>query len=193
MKIVFVNGSPRKDGYTARLMECIEEGIDKNHAVEWIHTYDLNMKPCQACLGCRPNQECLLPADAGHDAARLIRAADALVIGSPTYFGNISGPLKTLIDRSLTAFEEIAASGLEMPIPLHRGKKALMVTACNIPAPFSQQLSQSAGTLLAIKTVLDAGGYEIIGRIVLDGAASRRGIPPEIAEESRKLGAQLAP
>ena len=180
MKIVFVNGSPRKDGYTARLMECIEEGIDKNHAVEWIHTYDLNMKPCQACLGCRPNQECLLPAD-------------ALVIGSPTYFGNISGPLKTLIDRSLTAFEEIAASGLEMPIPLHRGKKALMVTACNIPAPFSQQLSQSAGTLLAIKTVLDAGGYEIIGRIVLDGAAARKGISQEIAEESRKLGAQLAP
>ena len=42
------------------------------------------------------------------------------------------------------------------------------------------------------QTVLDAGGYEIIGRIVLDGAASRKGIPQEIAEESRKLGAQLA-
>ena len=42
------------------------------------------------------------------------------------------------------------------------------------------------------KTVPDTGGYEIIGRIVLDGAASRTGIPREIAEESRKLGAQLA-
>ena len=42
------------------------------------------------------------------------------------------------------------------------------------------------------QTVLDAGGYEMIGRIVLDGAASRTGIPREIAEESRKMGAQLA-
>ena len=120
MKILFLNGSPRKNGYTLGVMKCIEKEIDSKHTVEWIHSYDLNMKPCLSCLECRPNKECILPKDDGHDVWNKIRSGDAIVIGSPTYFGNISGPLKILIERNLTAIEEIAASGLEMPLPLHK-------------------------------------------------------------------------
>lgn len=191
MKVLFLNGSPRKDGYTVRVMKCIESGIDPKHTVEWVHAYDLKVSPCLSCMKCRPNNECILSKDDGHRVSRMIRSADALIIGSPTYFGNISGPLKTLIDRSLTAFEEIAASGLEMPVPLHKGKKAAMVTACNAPSPISQLQNQSKGTLLAIETILKAGGYDIAGSIVLDGAASKEDIPAEIREEARKLGAEF--
>lgn len=172
-------------------MKCIEEGIDSKHTVKWVHVYDLKVSPCLSCLQCRPNSECILPEDDGHRVSRMIRSADALIIGSPTYFGNISGPLKTLIDRNLTAFEEIAASGLEMPIPLHIGKKAAMVTACNAPSPISHYPNQSKGTLQAIETVLKAGGYDIIGSIVLDGAASKTDIPTQIQEEAKMLGIKL--
>ncbi|KJS16437.1 MAG: NADPH-dependent FMN reductase [Peptococcaceae bacterium BRH_c4b] len=191
MKILFLNGSPRKDGYTVRVMKCIEDGIESKHTVEWIHAYDLGIKPCQSCLQCRPNKECNLPKDDGHHVWHKIRSADALVIGSPTYFGNISGPLKTLIDRNLTAYEEIAASGLEMPISLHIGKKAAMVTACNAPSPISQLPNQSKGALQAMETVLTAGGYDIVGSITLDGAASKKEIPLEIQEEAKMLGVEL--
>ena len=187
MKILFLNGSPRKNGYTLGLMKCIEKEIDSKHTVEWIHSYDLNMKPCISCLQCRPNKECILPKDDGHNVWNKIRSADAIIIGSPTYFGNISGPLKILIDRNLTAFEEIAASGLEMPIPLHKGKKAIMITTCNAPFPISQLPTQSKGALQAIEIVLKAGGYNILGSITLDGAASKNEIPSEIQKQAKIL------
>jgi len=113
MIILFLNESPRKNGYTVGVMKCIEKGIDSQHSVEWIHAYNLDMKPCLSCLQCRPNRKCILSKDHGHNVWHKIRSADAIVIGSPTYLGNISVPLKILIDRNLTAFEEIAASGLD--------------------------------------------------------------------------------
>ncbi len=188
MNILFLNGSPRKNGYTAGIMKLIEEGINPEHKVNWVDVYDLELKPCLSCMKCRPEYECALPQDDGHRVARMIRSADALIIGSPTYFGNISGPLKTLIDRSLTAFEKIAASGLEFPIPLHIGKKAAIVTACNSSEPLSKLLSQSGGTILAIDTVLKAGGYDVAGSIVFDGAAAKGNIPEEVREKARELG-----
>lgn len=191
MKILFLNGSPRKNGYTARAMKCIQEGIGPEHSIEWVNVYDLTIKPCQSCLQCRPNRGCVLPEDDGHGIFSMIRSADALVIGSPTYFGNMSGTLKVLVDRSLTAFEAIAASGLEMPIPLHQGKKAAMVTACNIPYPMSELPNQAKGTLSAMETVLKAGGYAIAGSIIIDAAASKKDIPPEIRSEGAKLGSKL--
>jgi NAD(P)H-dependent FMN reductase len=192
MRILFINGSPRKNGYTVQVMRHIEEGVGPEHAVEWIHAYDLAMKPCQGCLRCRPDRECGLPQDDGHGVWRKIRVADALVIGSPTYFGNVTGPLKTLIDRSLTALETLAASGLETPVPAHAGQKAAMVTACNVPFPVSQLPSQAKGALQAMETVLKAGGYEIAGSILFDGAAAQGGVPAEIEKEALRLGRLLA-
>jgi len=132
-----------------------------------------------------------MPEDDGHHVARLIRNADALIIGSPTYFGNITGPLRTLIDRSLTAFEEIAASGLEMPTPSHKGKKAAMLTACNTPEPICNLPNQGAGALSAIETTLKAGGYDIVGRIIVSGAAALDDIPHNIKEEAKKIALAL--
>lgn len=187
MKILFLNASPRLKGYTVRAMKCIESNLNPNHNVEWVHINNLDIKPCQGCLRCRPNKECVLPEDDGHRVARLIRNADALVIGSPTYFGNVTGPFRTLIDRSLTALEEIAASGLEMPTPLHKGKNAAMVTSLNTPAPFSELPNQGGGTLLAMQTTLNAGGYDIVGSIMIDGASALNGIPQNIKDRAKEI------
>lgn len=187
MNILFLNGSPRKNGYTVQIMKYIQEEVNSTHSVEWVHAYDLQIKPCQCCLRCRPDNECKLPKDDGHSVWHKIRESDALIIGSPTYFGNVSGPLKTLIDRNLTAFESIAANGLEMPVPSHTGQKAIMVTSCNAPFPISQLPNQSKGTLQAMETALKAGGYEILGSIVFDGAAAKKKISLEIQEAARQL------
>jgi len=191
MKILFLNGSPRKNGYTIKVMKAIEKEISSGHTVEWVHAYDLNLKPCISCMQCRPNKECQLPKDDGHDVWHKILLADALVIGTPTYFGNMSAPLKMIVDRSVTAFEEIAKSGLEMPIRLHTGQKAIMVTACNCPPPFSEELNQSKGTLNAMKAVLMAGGYDSIGSITLTGAVTHTELPVEIQVQAKTLAAIL--
>ena len=191
MKILFINGSPRKNGYTVQLMKMIEATLSHEHEVQWLHADDLAMRSCQSCLRCRPDRTCKLPKDDGHIAWEKIREAEALILGSPTYFGNISGPLKTLIDRSLTAFETISASGTEMPQPLHCGQKAIMVTACNAPQPFCRLPNQSAGTLQAMETVLNAGGYQIIGSLVFDGAAAKVAIEEDLQREAQSLGKAL--
>lgn len=190
MKILFLNGSPRKNGYTVNIMKCIERKINSKHCIEWIHAYDLRIRPCLSCLKCRPNKECLLPKDDAHMVWHKIHSADVLIIGSPTYFGNISGQLKLLIDRNLTAFESMPASGLEPPTPLQKGKKAVMVTTCNTPYPISELQNQAKGTLQAIEAIFKAGGYTIIGSIIGDGSPSKNEIPLNIEEKAEFL-AQL--
>jgi len=121
----------------------------------------------------------------------MIYNSDALVMGSPTYFGNITGPLKTLIDRSLTAFEEIAASGLEIPVPIHQGQKAAIITACNITAPMSALPTQGAGALAAMETVINAGGYDLAGSIMVDGAAALTELSSDIKERAGEIALAL--
>lgn len=191
MKLLFLNASPRLHGYTAATMHLIADHISSEHTINWIDINALCIKPCISCLKCRPGSPCLLPPDDAHKIAKMIRDADALVIGSPTYFGNITGPLKTLIDRCLTAFEEIVANGLEMPVPIHPGQKAALVTACNIPAPMSHLPTQGAGTIAAMQIVINAGGYDLVGSIIVDGAAALTGIPEEIKQKTRQIAAKL--
>lgn len=191
MKILFLNASPRKKGYTAMAMGLIREHIGSEHQIDWVDVNSLNIKPCQSCLSCRPQNECILPPDDGHKVAKLIHDADALVMGSPTYFGNITGPLKTLIDRSLTAFEEIAANGLELPIPIHGGQKAVIITTCNSPAPFSALPTQGAGALSAMQIAINAGGYDLVGSIMIDGAAALKELPEEIKDKAKSIAMAL--
>lgn len=191
MKILFLNASPRSNGYTYRTLKWIEKSLEKNCTVEWINVNELNIRPCIACLKCRPDLECAMPEDDGHRVARLIKNADALVIGSPTYFGNITGPLRTLIDRSLTAFENIEPSGLERPTPIHMGKKAAMLTTCNTPEPWCNNPNQGAGALAAMETTLKAGGYDIVGSIIVSGAASLIDLPQEIKEKAEMIAKAL--
>ncbi|MGL5437376.1 MAG: flavodoxin family protein [Lachnospiraceae bacterium] len=191
MKILFLNASPRAKSYTAAAMRLIKENISSEHTVEWVDINSLNIKPCVSCLKCRPNSECILPPDDGHRIAKMIYNADALIMGSPTYFGNITGPLKTLIDRSLTAFEEIAANGLEMPVPIHKGHKAALITACNIPAPMSSLPTQGAGALSAMQVAITAGGYDLVGSIIIDGAAALKEIPEDIRGQAKIIAYTL--
>ncbi len=190
MKFLFLNGSPRKDSYTKKVMQVMISHLE-NVDTELINICEHTIKGCISCMACRPNGICQLPPDDGHSIASKIKRADALIIGSPTYFGNVSGQLKLLIDRSITAFETIAASGLEMPIPHHTHKAALMITACNVPSVMSRSLQHAGGTLNAMQSVLNAGGYTVLGEILLDNAASLDRLPHEIVKEAKALAQAL--
>jgi len=191
MRILFLNASPRKKSFTAMAMREIIKNLSPVHHVDWIDVNFLKLRPCISCLKCRPDKECVLPPDDGHKTANMIYDSDALVIGSPTYFGNVTGPLKTLIDRSLTAFEEIAASGFEMPVPIHKGQKASIITACNITAPMSSLPTQGAGALAAMEIVIKAGGYDLAGSIMVDGAAALTELPSDIKWQAKEIALAL--
>lgn len=185
MKILILNGSPRKNGATARLLKAMREGLEMNHSVEWVDVYKLEMKPCMGCLRCRPAGRCVLPGDDAHGMKEAIESADVLVVGTPTYWGNMSGPLKILFDRNVPAFEYIDTG---FPRPRQKGKKAYIVTASASPWPFNQLMSQSRGAVRALKTVLNSGGYRVAGIINVPGVKKNIAVPERYIRKARRFG-----
>lgn len=162
MNIVTIYSSPRKKSISSLLLSELENNISPEHTIDSFHINKLKIKPCTSCLKCRPNKECTLPNDDAHLVARKIRQSDIIIIGTPTYWGNMPGTLKILFDRCVTVFESAEAKAvLKPPAPQLKGKKAIIITSSGSPFPYNQLSSQSGGTIRALKTILHAGGVKI--------------------------------
>ena len=100
MKIIGFIASPRKEGNTAWIVNKILEGAKEQGAETQSWNFsDLDIKPCQGCLGCtKGDQGCVINDDMQklYDA---IEHADALVLGSPIYMGQMSAQAKIFTDR----------------------------------------------------------------------------------------------
>ncbi|MDR0477168.1 MAG: flavodoxin family protein [Desulfobulbaceae bacterium] len=107
MKIVAVNGSPRKDWNTATLLKNILDGAAQTGAeTELVHLYGLNYQGCRSCFACKMMGKASYGRCAAKDGLSPLLAAiasevDALVIGSPIYFGMISGETQSFVERLL--------------------------------------------------------------------------------------------
>jgi multimeric flavodoxin WrbA len=189
MKILVLNASPKKKGKVAGLLSAVIEGANGAPDVEWIDVYGLSIKPCLSCMKCRPDKPCALPRDDAHAVAEKIAAADVLVVGTPTYWGNMSAPLKALFDRIVTTLEHIEITGL----PKHRlkGKRAVIVTAASSPWPFALLPAHAGGAVRSVRTVLAGGGVTIAGTLVLGGTRSMDEIPPRAVRRARSIGRSL--
>ncbi len=102
MKVVAFNGSPRKQGNTNLLLETVlgelsAEGID----TELVHLAGKRLHGCIACYKCFENKDrrCAVSDDMNDCIAKILDA-DGIIIGSPTYFANVSTEVKALIDRA---------------------------------------------------------------------------------------------
>ena len=82
MKILILNGSPRRKGVTSTLLSELATGLIKEHEVNVVRIQDLNMRPCIGCMKCRPDRTCILPLDDAHSLAEEVKKADVLVIGT---------------------------------------------------------------------------------------------------------------
>ncbi len=105
MKIIVINGSPRKKWNTARLLESFAKGmcsVGKDVEVKQIHLYDYKYTGCRSCFACKlaNNIEdgCRIHDDI-YEILAECRKADALVIGSPVYFCDLSAQLKAFLER----------------------------------------------------------------------------------------------
>jgi multimeric flavodoxin WrbA len=106
MKIIALNGSPRKNWNTATLLQKVLDGANTQGAeTELIHLYDLDYKGCKSCFVCKTKEgksygKCVVEDDL-QPLLNKIEEADALFIGSPIYFGNVSGEMRSLMERLL--------------------------------------------------------------------------------------------
>jgi multimeric flavodoxin WrbA len=99
MKIIGFIGSSRKEGNTAWAVNQILEGaVEQGAETQAWYFSDLDIKPCQGCLSCVKNDRCAINDDMQklYDA---LAQADALVLGSPIYMGQMSAQAKLFTDR----------------------------------------------------------------------------------------------
>ncbi|MEJ2665454.1 MAG: NAD(P)H-dependent oxidoreductase, partial [Spirochaetia bacterium] len=80
--------------------------------------------------------------------------------GSPTYWGNITAPLKSVFDRNVMTFEDFTNVD---PRPKMTGKKAIIAVTSGSGVKQYKKISQSYGAVQAVKTVLKSAGYVIAG------------------------------
>lgn len=113
MKVVAFNGSPREEGNTHFLIEEAAKVLrSRGIEVEEIRVGGRALRGCNVCFSCKEKKDgrCAIDTDPVNDwIARMIEA-DGIILGSPSYFADLSPELKALIDRS--GFVTRAGGGL---------------------------------------------------------------------------------
>ncbi|OPY90805.1 MAG: 2-amino-4-deoxychorismate dehydrogenase [Syntrophus sp. PtaU1.Bin208] len=103
MKVIAFNGSARKEGNTAILINHVLSELEK----EGIETETFNLsgrkiRGCTACKKCFDTQDkrCAVKNDVLNECLEKMLEADGIILGSPTYFTDVSTEMKALIDRA---------------------------------------------------------------------------------------------
>lgn len=102
VKVVAFNGSPRREGNTSLSIKTVfgeleKEGIE----TELVQLGSSNIRGCRACFKCfeKKNMRCIQDDDLNVFVEKM-RGSEGIIIGSPTYFSNVSTEVKALIDRA---------------------------------------------------------------------------------------------
>jgi len=103
MKVVAFNGSARKDGNTAILVNTVFKELKKaGIRTELVQLAGKKIRGCTACNLCFRNQDrrCALKGDILNECIEKMLDADGIILASPTYFADVSAEMKALIDRA---------------------------------------------------------------------------------------------
>jgi multimeric flavodoxin WrbA len=101
MKVLGISGSPNLNGNTAFAVRHALEVLEKEGAkCTFLSLAGLEIHPCTGCWACQKERRCRYDDDMTGILAAL-RACDGLILGSPVYFGMVSGTLKNMMDRTV--------------------------------------------------------------------------------------------
>ncbi len=120
-KIIIIDGGPRKIFNTASMLQKFAEGagaVSDEIEVKTVRLYDLDYKGCMSCMACkikgRASNVCKFK-DALTPVLEEIAQADGLVLGSPIYFGDVTGQMRTFLER--LAFPWLSYNDYSMTAP----------------------------------------------------------------------------
>ena len=146
LKVLMLNGSPRKNGNIALAFSEMEQVFRENGVeVENILLGNRDIRGCIACEACRKNHKCVFD-DIVNELAVKFEAADGLVIGSPVYYGSANGTLMSALQRLFysTSFDKTLKVGASVVSARRSGCTATFdelnkfFTLCNMPVATSQ-------------------------------------------------------
>ena len=211
MKVIAINGSPRKNWNTDTLLKnALDGAASAGAATGMVYLYDLKFRGCVSCLGCklrkepRPNR-CILRDDLTAVLDR-VHEADAVILGSPIYFSEVTGEMRSFFERFLFQYLNYD----DHTKPLSPKKRGGLVFTMNISEslfddfgykPLFQRyenwMKQYFGhceTLLATDT-LQAKDYSRYHLGMFDAKAKqlrRETVFPQECQKAYELGVKLA-
>ena len=124
LKAIAINGSPRTGGNTEILLKKVLEPLAEAHwETDFIQVGGKPIRGCRACYHCfkTKNARCGLQDGVFEHCMEKMLQADAIILGSPTYFSDVSSEMKALLDRA--GLVSVANGGL------FRGKIGASVVA----------------------------------------------------------------
>jgi len=120
-KIMIIDGGPRKNFNTASMLQKFAEGaksVSRDIEVKTVRLYGLDYKGCMSCMACKikgkASNVCKFK-DALTPILEEIAQADGLVLGSPIYFGDVTGQMRTFLER--LAFPWLSYNDYSMTAP----------------------------------------------------------------------------
>ena len=101
MKIVAINGSPRKNGNTALLLDTVRKEVEAAGVEFQVFQPGPNVHPCMACYNCLDtgSLRCVRNDDGVNDIIAACIEADGILLASPVYHSGMSGSMKCVVDR----------------------------------------------------------------------------------------------
>ena len=197
MKILALDGSPRKKGNSSLLLEEFLKGATENDAqIVKIKADTVNIKSCKGCLKCGIYKECVLKDDDWPEISKDILEADTIVISSPIYFHHLPGPLKMILDR-FRSFMNVKVTETDLVHKPWRpwSKRFVLLLTLGSPVPDDAQpvidlfnyMTEMLGTGNSLE-VLTSTCVQMNGQIDMNeqrliNLYSRMGLPEEMAHK----------
>ena len=180
MKILIINGSPRKKGLISQMLGIMQaEAEQRGGQVQLVYTNDLTIKPCIGCMACRTKLKCSISEDDSQRVLKMMQEADAIIMGAPCYWGNIPGQMKLLFDRIVYGMMRDTP---RFPEPLMKGKKCILLSTCTTPWPWNILFKQSRGAIRAMREICRYSGFKIVTTIERGGTVMH----PQLSEKDKR-------
>ncbi|GHV11950.1 flavodoxin family protein [Clostridia bacterium] len=184
MNIVGFSGSPRKSGSTAvAVNKILGVAGEQGASTHMFSAGELEIKPCQACQGCAKGGGCVIQDDMQPIYAAL-KTADALVLGSPIYMGQMNAQAKAFTDRLYAHFKPRFSPAFQEE---YAGKKLILVwTQGNPDGDMFKEYRDYTKKMFAMLE------FDVCDVIVVAGTRSAASEQSDLDEKLKRAGVELA-
>ena len=173
MKVLGFISSPRKEGNSAWVVNQILEGAKEQGAEtkSW-YSGELDIKPCNGCLACVQSDECVI-ADDMQDIYSELKQADAIILGSPVYMGQMSAQAKIFTDRLFALYTPRFSPRFKEG---NAGKKLILVFTQGNPDPGMFRIYFDYTKSMFQLMEFDVKGLYVIAGLRNESAHERKGL-----------------
>ncbi len=162
MKILGIVGSRRKKGNTSLLVqEALKPFQEQGMETNLVFLGDYEIVDCNGCESCRETLKCVVDDDM-QKIYPLLQEADAVILGSPAYFYNVTADVKAFIDRCYCheVFDQEDRSVWVSVSEALGGKYAVVIAVCE------QEKEEDMGyTAVVMEKSLEALGYRVVSTV----------------------------